>query len=72
MRKLLAYRTQAPWPLLLRFTVPVFMVVLVLALLLGAAPFWAAATAAIVTIAMEPAIDALWRRRHVSITHQNQ
>ena len=42
MRKAFTYRTQAPRLVLLQFTIPAFLVVLIVALLLGAAPFWGA------------------------------
>jgi hypothetical protein len=61
-----------PYAMLMRFAIPVFVVVLILALLLGAAPFWAAAAAALVTIASEVLIDAVWRRRHEAARDQHE
>jgi hypothetical protein len=71
MRKVLTYRTRVPRLLQLRFTIPLFVVVLILALLLGAALYWAAAAAALATIATEAVIDAVWRRRHRSVPDQH-
>ena len=72
MRELLTYKTQTPWLTLMQFSVPVFVVVLILALLLGAAAFWAAAVAALLTIATQLVIDRVWRRRHRSGPAQDQ
>lgn len=72
IRRGLGYRRQMPWLLLLRFTVPFFVVVLILGLLLGAAPFWAAVAAGLATILIEPVIDSVWRKRHRSISGKNQ
>jgi hypothetical protein len=64
VRGLLAYKTQTPWLALVQFSVPVFVVVLILALVLGATAFWAVAAAALLTIATQVVIDRAWRRRH--------
>jgi hypothetical protein len=71
-RRALTYRTQTPWLMLLGFTIPVFVVVLVVAIVLGAAPFWAAVAAALVTIATQVVVDAIWRRRRSAIPDQSQ
>jgi hypothetical protein len=72
MRGLLAYKTQTPWLVLMQFSVPVFVVVLILALVLGAAAFWAVAAAGLLTIATQVVIDRVWRRRHRSGPAQDQ
>jgi len=63
-RRVPTYRTRAPWLMLVGFTIPVFAVVLIVAIVLGAAPFWAAVAAAMVTIAAQVVVDAIWRHRH--------
>lgn len=66
MLGILTYRTRMPWLLLVRLSIPLFLVVLAVATLLGAPPFWAAVTAAFATIAGQVVIDAVWRREHRS------
>ncbi len=70
--KVISYRTQIRYGLLLRFAIPVFVVVLAVALLLGAAPFWATAAGALAAIATEVVVDAVWRRRHASVRDHHQ
>ena len=72
MWKALSHRPKAPRRLLLRFTIPVFIAVLVLALLLGAAPFWATFAGSLSAILTEDVIDAVWARRIKSISDQHQ
>jgi hypothetical protein len=64
--KVLAHRTQTPWLVLLKFSIPVFVIVLILASLVLGAGFWAVFTASLVTIATQLVIDGVWRRRHSS------
>jgi hypothetical protein len=64
IRQVLTHRTQAPRLVVLRFMIPVFVVVLVLVSVLGAALFWAAFAAALATIATEAGVDVAWRHRH--------
>ncbi|MBV9941571.1 MAG: hypothetical protein JO262_05510 [Solirubrobacterales bacterium] len=70
--KVLSYRPKAPRRLLLRFTIPVFIAVLFFALLLGAAPFWAAVAGSGSAILTEPVIDAVWVRRIRSVSDQHR
>ncbi|MBV9804044.1 MAG: hypothetical protein JO130_12660 [Solirubrobacterales bacterium] len=49
------------------FSVPVFVIVLILASLLLGAGFWAVFAAALVTIAAQVVIDGRWRRRRSSV-----
>jgi hypothetical protein len=51
---------------LVKFSLPVFVIVLILGLLLGAG-FWAVVAASLVTIAAQVVIDGVWRRRHSSV-----
>jgi uncharacterized membrane protein len=67
MGKLLSYRTRTPWVVLMKFSIPVFVVGLVLASLLLGVGFWAVFAASLVTIAGQVVIDAVWRRRHSSV-----
>ena len=69
--KIVSYGPMAPRRLLLRFTIPTFIAVLLLALPLGAAPYWAAVAASVSAIVTEPVVDAVWvRTRPVSEQHQ--
>ncbi|MBV9415699.1 MAG: hypothetical protein JO363_12030 [Solirubrobacterales bacterium] len=51
----------------MKFSVPVFVIVLILASLLLGAGFWAVFAASLVTIAAQVVIDGVWRRRHSSL-----
>ncbi|MGN6868191.1 MAG: hypothetical protein ACTHMY_07290 [Solirubrobacteraceae bacterium] len=72
VREFLNYKTQTPWLTLMQFSGPVFVVVLVVALLLGAAAFWAAFVAGLLAIATQLVVDRVWRRRHTSGAAQGQ
>ena len=72
IRKVLACRTRAPTGLLLRFRVPVFVAMLVLAVLLGAAWAWAAFAAGLAVFGTELAVDADWQRPHRVLTNQEK
>lgn len=67
LSKLLSHRTRTPWLVLMGFSVPVFVIVLILASLLLGAGFWAVFAAGLVTIAAQVVIDGLWRRRRSSV-----